>query len=243
MRRAPAKRDSNGRFVSGGAGGQGRPPLDPTLKALATADRERNFDFIRGLRDNAKADMELRFEAAKLLAQYSDGKPVTLAGPAVQVNVGTEGTGAPLQPPKFAFSMPKGALGTEFDPPPVEVSGAPDAEASDDESYAASPAIPAPIASPAPELPRLQIESPEGRQEPVPARVVRVANPEDLLDPDVVAAADRYETNVRAQRAQAKPPPAVAELVLERRRREAQPVNATCSSALEVARLCAARRR
>lgn len=83
-------RDASGRFALGCAPGPGRRPTDPTLKALAAADRERNFGFIRSLRDDRKADMELRFEAAKLLASYSDGKPLTahVGAPLVNLNFG-----------------------------------------------------------------------------------------------------------------------------------------------------------
>jgi hypothetical protein len=83
-------RDATGRFTVGCAPGPGRRPTDPTLKALAAADRERNFEFIRGMRDDRKMDPELRFEAAKLLAQYSDGKPslgMLPNGPLVNVNL------------------------------------------------------------------------------------------------------------------------------------------------------------
>src|SRR5579862_7847897 len=66
---------TTGKFVTGNAGGPGRPPRPPKMRELAEADRQANFDYIRGLRDDPKADPELRFEAAKLLAQYSDGKP------------------------------------------------------------------------------------------------------------------------------------------------------------------------
>ena len=82
-------RGTDGRFVSWA--GPGRRPTDPTLKALAAADREKNFAFIRGMRDDPKADAELRFEAAKLLAQYSDGKPslgMVPQGPLVNLSIG-----------------------------------------------------------------------------------------------------------------------------------------------------------
>jgi hypothetical protein len=73
-------------------------------------------------------------------------------------------------------------------------------------------------------LPRLQIAAPAPRHEPerAAARAARAACAEDFIDSDVVAAADRYEANCRAHRAQPKPPPAVAELVLDRRRQRAE---------------------
>jgi hypothetical protein len=83
--------------VSGNPGG--RPAHDRGLRALAVADRQKNFNYIRKLRDDPKAPRELRFEAAKLLAQYSDGKPSAPGQPLVNIDlrsgVHTDAAGGP----------------------------------------------------------------------------------------------------------------------------------------------------
>lgn len=113
-------RDANGRFIDR-APGPGRPPMDPNLKQLAAADRSKNFEFIRGMRDDRKMDPELRFEAAKLLAMYSDGKP-TLGlmphGPLVSMSFGAPAPGemgaTALTPEQAYLAMTSGTM--EFDP-------------------------------------------------------------------------------------------------------------------------------
>jgi len=83
-------RDASGRFVSGNSGGPGRPPKDPTFRELCAAQRDRNIAYLISVRDDPKADPELRFEAVKLMVAYDAGKPVTVAsGPLVSIDLRT----------------------------------------------------------------------------------------------------------------------------------------------------------
>ena len=133
--------------------------------------------------------------------------------------------GAALEPPVFHFTMSRGGPGTSSS---VEVSSDSGAGAGDEPPAA----LPAPIAAEAPELPSLRIAAPvqpdEATREPTadraavePARLARIADPEEFVHPDVIAGADLYERNARSMRPQAIPPPAVADLVRERRARRA----------------------
>lgn len=93
---APVIRDGSGRFVRGASGNPaGRPATDTAFKLLAVADRQKNFDFIRRLRDNSKVSADLRFEAAKLLAQYSDGKPLGSGAPLVAIDLRNNASAVP----------------------------------------------------------------------------------------------------------------------------------------------------
>ncbi|MFZ1098439.1 MAG: hypothetical protein WAN26_03425 [Steroidobacteraceae bacterium] len=161
--------------------------------------------------------------------------------PRLQTVALTGPDGESLPAPSFAFTMPNGGPGTNSS---VETSGD---GGGDEPSVPLPAALPAPIAASAQDqLLRLRIAAPvqpdEATREPTadraavdPARLARIADPEEFVHPDVIAAADAYERNAHARRPQAMPPAAVAELVRERRaRRAAQARSAAIDASFEV---------
>lgn len=88
----PAVRDKAGRFVKGSSGNpSGMPAKVPEVREQCRLRTASDMERLDTMIANSK-DEWLVLEAIKLRLQYAWGKPVTIAGPALQVNVGAPGT-------------------------------------------------------------------------------------------------------------------------------------------------------
>lgn len=108
LAKAERKRDDNGRFLAGNPPGPGRPPTDPTLKALCEARTASDMERCDRMVADPKTDPWLVFEIIKWRQQMRWGKPLStplvsgpvLTGPLLSIDMGGGGevavSGEPL---------------------------------------------------------------------------------------------------------------------------------------------------